>query len=96
MVFDYSKTNIGAEERTALIDLLQIRDVAGRAIVGAAEDYVVHLSATHLLGGGLAHDPLQRFHNIRFTAAVRPDDSRNAVLYLDFNRIEEGFETNEA
>ena len=79
-------------------------DVAGRAVVPAqrcpggctGEDHVVHLSATHLLGGGLAHDPFQRFDDIRFTAAVRPDDSRNAVLYLDFNRIEEGFETNEA
>jgi glucose-6-phosphate isomerase len=31
MVFDYSKTNIGAEARAALIDLVQIRDVAGWA-----------------------------------------------------------------
>ena len=31
MVFDYSKTNIGAEARAALIDLVQIRDVAGGA-----------------------------------------------------------------
>ena len=31
MVFDYSKTNIGAEERAALIDLVDTRDVAGRA-----------------------------------------------------------------
>ena len=72
------------------------RDVAGRAVVGAAEDHVVHLSAAHLLGGGLAHDPFQRFDDIRLTAAVRPDDTRNAVLDLDFNRIEEGLETNEA
>jgi glucose-6-phosphate isomerase len=31
MVFDYSKTNIGAEARAALIDLVQIRDVASGA-----------------------------------------------------------------
>ncbi|MDA9823419.1 glucose-6-phosphate isomerase [Paracoccaceae bacterium] len=31
MVFDYSKTNIGAEARAALIDLVQICDVAGGA-----------------------------------------------------------------
>ena len=31
MVFDYSKTNIGVEARVALIDLVQICDVAGGA-----------------------------------------------------------------
>ena len=61
MVFDYSKTNIGAEERTALIDLLQIRDVAGRAramfsgemINQTEERAVLHTALRNLDGGSV-------------------------------------------
>ena len=71
-------------------------DVARRPIVGAPENHVVHLAATHLLRRGFAHYPFQGFNNIRLAAAVGADDSRNSVLDLDFNRIEERLETDEA
>jgi len=46
--------------------------VARRPVVGAGEDHVVHVGRAHGLVRGLAHDPAQRFHQVRFAAAVGP------------------------
>ena len=70
-------------------------DIAGRAIRGAAKNNVVHLAAAHLLGRRLAHHPFQCFDDIGLAATVWPDNARNTVFDLDFDRIEEGFKTAE-
>ena len=70
-------------------------DVARRPLAGAGEDDVLHLAAAHLLGGGLAHHPLQRFDQVRLAAAVRPHDSGHAGLDGKLRRIDEGLEAGE-
>ena len=39
-------------------------DIAGRAVLGAAEDDVIHFAAAHLLGRGFPHHPAQPFDQV--------------------------------
>ena len=70
-------------------------DVACRTRAGAGEDHVFHLAAAHLLGGGLAHDPLQGLDEIGFAATVGADNAGNAGFNGEFGRIDERLETGE-
>ena len=67
--------------------------VAGWALVGTREDYVIHLSAAHLAGVAFAHYPAQTFDDIRFAAAVRADDPGQAGIDLDLCAFGKGLET---
>ena len=75
---------------------LDLGDIARRPAGIAGEDDVVHLTAAHALGGGLAHYPAQRLDKIGLAAAVRADDAGQAGINDEFGRIDEGFEAGEA
>ena len=70
-------------------------DVARRAIMGAAEDDVVHPGAAHALGRRFAHDPAQRLDKVGLAATVRPDNTGNARLNGQLRRLDEGLEPGE-
>jgi hypothetical protein len=63
---------------------------------GAAEDHVVHVAAAQPPRRRLAHDPLQRFDQVRLAAAVRPDDSGQAGLDQKLGRFDERLEAVQA
>ena len=67
--------------------------VAGRTLVGAREDHVVHLGAAHLAGVAFAHHPAQTFDNIRLATAVRADNPGQAGIDLDLRAFGKGLET---
>ncbi len=70
--------------------------VARRAVVGAGENDLVHGGGAHGLVGGFAHHPAQRFHQIGFAAAVRPDDAGQARLDEKIGRLDERLEPEQA
>ena len=70
--------------------------VAGRPVLRAGEDHVLHGRAAHGLVGGLAHGPAERLEQIRLAAAVRPDHAGQPRLDQDLGRLDEGFEAKEA
>ena len=70
--------------------------VAGRPVLRAGEDHVVHGRAAHALIGGLAHGPAQRLEQVRLAAAVRPDHAGESRLDQDFGRLDKGFEAEKA
>ena len=67
--------------------------VAGRTLVGAREDHVVHLGAAHLAGVAFAHHPAQTFDDIRLATAVRADNPGQAGIDLDLRAFGKGLET---
>ncbi len=67
-------------------------DIAGRAVLGAAEDDVIHFAAAHLLGRGFPHHPAQSFDQIGFAAPVGTDNPRQAQFDLQVGAFDEGFE----
>ena len=67
--------------------------VAGRTLVGAREDHIVHLGAAHLAGVAFAHHPAQTFDNIRLATAVRADNPGQAGIDLDLRAFGKGLET---
>ena len=71
-------------------------DVAGRSCRSPGEDNIVHLAAAQASGRGLAHHPAQRLDQVRFAAAVRPDDPGEARLDRQLRRVDKGFEPDEA
>ena len=85
-------------QRAVLIegDQGHFRDIAGRAGRGAAEDDIVHVAAAHATGRGLAHHPAQRFDQVRFAAAIRPDNPGHPRRDLKIERIDEGLEARES
>src|SRR5262245_12898471 len=70
--------------------------VAGRAVVGAGEDHVVHVGGPQRLVRGLAHHPAQRLDQVRFAAAVGPDHAGEARLDQKVGRLDEGLESEQA
>ena len=70
--------------------------VARRPAVVAGEDHVVHRRGAHGFVRAFAHHPAQRFDQIGFAAAVRPDHAGEARLDLKVGRFNEGFETDQA
>jgi hypothetical protein len=71
---------------------LDFCQVAGRSFAGAAEDHVVHLAAAHPLGGRFAHHPTNSLDEIRFAAAIGPNNASGAGVDDQFGRVNEGFE----
>jgi len=66
--------------------------VAGRPAVGAGKDHVVHVGRPHGLVGGFAHDPAQRFDQVRFAAAVGSDHAGQPGFDQKISRFDEGLE----
>src|SRR5205823_1832704 len=64
------------------------------AVARAGEDDVLHLDATERLGGLLAENPGDGVGDVGLAAAVRADDSGNALAgELDLGAVTEGLET---
>ena len=70
--------------------------VARRAVVGAGENHLVHRGGAHGFVGGLAHHPAQRFDQIGFAAAVRPDHAGQSRLDQEIGRLDERLEPEQA
>jgi hypothetical protein len=66
------------------------------AVVGAGKDHVVHVGGAQGFVRGLAHDPAQRFDEVRLAAAVRPDHAGEARLDQKIGRLDEGLEAEQA
>ena len=66
-------------------------EIALRARRGAGEDHVVHPAAAKRLGAALAHDPADRLEQVRFAAAVGPDDPGQAGLDPELGQIRRSF-----
>ena len=70
--------------------------VAGRAVGGAGENHVVHGRGAHGFVRGFAHHPAQRFDQVRFAAAVRPDHAGQARLDQEIGRLDKRLEADQA
>ena len=71
-------------------------DVARRPPGGAGEDHIVHGAAAQAPRRGLAHNPAQRFGQVRFAATVRADDPGQAGLDRQLGAVNERFEPEKA
>src|SRR5262249_6270541 len=60
--------------------------------IGAVEDHVLHAAAAEMLGALLAHAPSDGIDDVRFTAAVRPDDAHDFVIEVDDRPVDERLE----
>ena len=67
-------------------------EVALRAGCGAGEDDVVHAAAAQRLRAGFAHRPADRFEQVRFAAAVGPDNAGQARLDAQLGGLDEALE----
>ena len=70
----------------------RLREAHRAALLGAAEDDVLHFRAAKGLGALFAHDPADRIGNIGFSRAVRPDDGGDIVTELQDRLVREGLE----
>ena len=50
---------------------------------------VVHLTAAHLLGRGLPHDPPQAFYEVRFSTPIGTYDAGHARLNGQLRRVKQ-------
>ena len=92
-----SSLNGGRRRALGIVD--RNRDlgvVARRAVIGAGENHLVHRGGAHGLVRGLAHHPAQRFDQIGFAAAVRPDHAGQARLDQEIGRLDERLEPKQA
>ena len=64
----------------------------GGALGRAAEDHVLHLRTAQRAGALLAKHPADGVGNIRFSAAVRPDDGGTVAAELQKRLVREGLE----
>ena len=62
------------------------------ALLGAAEDDVLHFRAAQCLAALLAHDPENGIGNIRFAGAVGTDDGGDVIAKADQRLIRKGLE----
>ena len=62
----------------------------GLALLGAAEDDILHLGAPEGLAALLAHDPEDGVRDIRFAGAVGTDDGGDVIAKADQGLIREG------
>ena len=85
---------LGGRLARAVVDLdRDLGIVAPRPAVGAGKDHVVHVGGAQRFVRGLAHHPAQRFDQVRFAAAVRPDHAGEPRLNQKIGRLDERFET---
>ena len=62
---------------------------------GSVKNNVGHFAAAQRLGRLLAKHPAHGIEHVRFPAAVRPDDGRDAFVEFENSFIREGFEADE-
>jgi hypothetical protein len=67
--------------------------VTRRTGTGTGENHRVHVGRAQRFVRGLAHCPAQRFHQVRFAAAVRPDHAGEAGLDHEVGGFNERLET---
>ena len=76
--------NLRRIHREAAVLIVQNQRRLGKAhlaaLLGAAEDHVLHLRPAQRLGTHLAHDPADGVGNIRFAAAVGADDGGDIAV----------------
>ncbi|MEZ4241958.1 MAG: hypothetical protein R3F59_38570, partial [Myxococcota bacterium] len=92
---DLGERGVLPRERRAVVGHQRQHDLGvahGLAIGGAGEDDVGHLAAAQALGGLLADAPLQRVHDVRLPAAVRPDDAGDPRTEVEGRAVGEGLE----
>src|SRR5664279_1713738 len=71
-------------------------NAACRAVIGAGKNHLVHRGGAHGFIGGLAHHPAQRFDQVGFAAAVRPDHTGEPRLDQEIGRLDERLEPDQA
>ena len=76
-------------------DELDARAVYRLALPGAVEEHVLHGFAAQVLGGGFAEHPAHGVDDVRFAAAVGPDDADELARGGNASGIDEGLETGE-
>ena len=62
------------------------------AVSRTCKDNVLHFGATQRLGRLFAQDPADCIRNIRLSAAIRADNSRNAAVEFYMRPVRERFE----
>ena len=62
------------------------------ALLGAAENHVLHLRAAQGLGALLAHDPEDRVGDVGFAGAVGSDNGRDVLFKCEAGLVREGLE----
>jgi hypothetical protein len=67
-------------------------EVARGAGCGAGEDHVFHAGTAQRPGRSLAHGPSHRFQQVRFSAAIGADDTRQPRLDAKFSRLYKALE----
>ena len=103
IVFAFAGTVIPARDhhfrrvhREAAVLVVQNQRRLGKAhlaaLLGAAEDHILHLRPAQRLGTHLAHDPADGVGNIRFAAAVGADDGGDVAVKPQDRLIRKGFE----
>ena len=70
--------------------------IARGAVAGACENDGVHIGGAQRLVRGLTHCPAQSLDQIRFAAAVRPDDAGETGFDQEVGRLDKGLESVEA
>jgi len=61
----------------------------GPAALRAIEDDIFHGLAAQVPGALLSHAPTDRVHDVRFSAAIRPDDGEHVMIEVDDRPIHE-------
>ena len=69
-----------------------LREAHGGALLGAAEDHVLHFRAPEGLAALLAHDPEDGVGDVGFSGAVGPHNGGNIVAEADQGLVREGLE----
>ena len=69
-----------------------LRKAHGLALLGAAEDDILHLGTPEGLAALLTHDPEDGVRDIRFAGAVGTDDGGDVIAKADQRLIREGLE----
>ncbi len=67
----------------------------GRPAGTPCEDDILHFLGSERFGGSLAQHPFYRVDDIRFAAAVGPDNRGDGVIEGELGSIREGFEPDE-
>ena len=81
-----------ARRRIVLEGQRDLRHAAGRNLLVAVEDHVLHRLAAQVFGALLAQDPADGVDDVRLSAAVGANDARNAARKIQDRTMDEGLE----
>ena len=84
---------VGVEDVGGVVDDQADLGIAqGSALLGAAEDHVLHLAAAQSLGALFAHDPENGVGDVGLAGAVRSDDRRDILFKAQARLVRKGLE----